>query len=260
MTRQISMTPREELVEALRLRCRYAAFSDRIKIFNEFVALSCYHRKHANLSRSCRKLIGHMRLRSLLWEGQGWCMAVTTLQRLRIDRPRNHFYSRRAFVTSEGAVVPSESLSFTLRPVETYADLLLACAVRAEAYGHKVPAYRESMAKPDAVDASPWTAIFLCEDKATGNAVGTMRVQSTTRGGTKLEIEKYVTPPPELELHGRAEITRLSSIIGADPFVRLALWKAAYLYCMATQSRWLNMGVPSRRLGAAGRSKARSTD
>ena len=139
--------------------------------------------------------------------------------------------------------MPSESLSFTLNPVETYEDLMRACSVRAEAYGHKVPAYRESMARPDAVDASPWTAIFLCEDKATGKAVGTMRIQSTTRGHTKLEIEKYVIPPPELELHGRAEITRLASVIGADPFVRLALWKAGYLYCMATQARWLLMGV-----------------
>lgn len=139
--------------------------------------------------------------------------------------------------------MPCESLSFTLRPVETYADLLTACSVRAEAYGHKIPAYRESMARPDAVDLSPWTAIFLCEDKNTGNAVGTMRVQSTTRGQTELEIEKYIDPPPEMLQRGRAEITRLSAVIGADPFVRLALWKAAYLYCMATQARWLLIGV-----------------
>jgi hypothetical protein len=137
----------------------------------------------------------------------------------------------------------SESLSFTLRPVETYEDLLRACKVRAEAYGHKVPAYQDSMARPDAIDASPWTSVFLCEDKTTGDAVGTMRIQSTTRGQTKLEIEKYVLPPPELELHGRAEISRLASVIGADPFVRLALWKAGYLYCMAIQVRWLMMGV-----------------
>ena len=137
----------------------------------------------------------------------------------------------------------TQSLSFTLRVVETYADLLLACRVRADAYGHKVPAYRETMAVPDAVDASPWTAIFLCEDKATGKAVGTMRIQSTTRGDAELEIEKYVTPPAELCLHGRAEVTRLSSVVGADPFVRLALWKAAYLHCMAVQARWLLIGV-----------------
>ena len=70
----------------------------------------------------------------------------------------------RVNVTIQEVTVPSESLSFFLRPVETYADLLIACAVRAEAYGYKVPAYRESMLKPDAVDLSPWTAVFLCED------------------------------------------------------------------------------------------------
>ena len=47
MTRRISMTTRKELVAALRLRYRSAAFSDRLKILDEFVALTCYHRKHA---------------------------------------------------------------------------------------------------------------------------------------------------------------------------------------------------------------------
>ncbi len=139
--------------------------------------------------------------------------------------------------------MPDESLSFSLRPVETHDDLLLACEVRARAYGRKFPEYGESMSVPDAIDASPWTAVFLCEDKFTGEAVGTMRVQSTTRGNSKLEIEKYVQPTPELENFGRAEITRLAALQGADPFVRLALWKAAYLYCMAIQARWLIMGV-----------------
>ena len=41
------MTTRKELVEALRARYRSAAFGDRIKILDEFVALTGYHRKHA---------------------------------------------------------------------------------------------------------------------------------------------------------------------------------------------------------------------
>ena len=41
------MTTRKELVEALRVRYRGASFGDRIKILNEFVALTGYHRKHA---------------------------------------------------------------------------------------------------------------------------------------------------------------------------------------------------------------------
>jgi hypothetical protein len=35
----------------------------------------------------------------------------------------------------------------------------------------------------DAIDQSPWTGVFLCEDKASGTPIGTMRVQDNTRGG-----------------------------------------------------------------------------
>ena len=41
------MPTREELVEALPLRYRSAAFGDRIKILDKFAALTCYRRKHA---------------------------------------------------------------------------------------------------------------------------------------------------------------------------------------------------------------------
>jgi hypothetical protein len=41
------MTTRQELVAALQLRYRGATFSDRIRILDEFVALTGYHRKHA---------------------------------------------------------------------------------------------------------------------------------------------------------------------------------------------------------------------
>ena len=47
MKRRISMTTRKELTEALRTRYRSATFADRIKILDEFVALTGYHRKHA---------------------------------------------------------------------------------------------------------------------------------------------------------------------------------------------------------------------
>ena len=41
------MTTRKELIEALRVRYRGAAFGERVKILDEFVALTGYHRKHA---------------------------------------------------------------------------------------------------------------------------------------------------------------------------------------------------------------------
>lgn len=137
----------------------------------------------------------------------------------------------------------TEPFSFTLRPVETHGDLLRCCEVRGEAYSRVDPSFLQSMSVPDETDHLPWTVIFMCEDKATGKVVGTMRVQTTTRGSTELAIEKYVVPPPAIAAHGRGEITRLASVQGADPFVRVALWKAGYLYCMANQVRWLLMAV-----------------
>ena len=41
------MTTRKELVAALQLRYSSAAFVDRIRILDEFVALTGCHRKHA---------------------------------------------------------------------------------------------------------------------------------------------------------------------------------------------------------------------
>lgn len=136
-----------------------------------------------------------------------------------------------------------ESLSFTLRAAETHDDLSRACAVRAEAYGRKMPALRETMAMPDAVDASPWTTVFLCEDKATKQPIGSMRIQVCARGAGEVELEKYVQLPERIRATSRAEITRLAAVAGADPFVRLAMWKAGYLYCVDRQIRWLVMGV-----------------
>lgn len=136
-----------------------------------------------------------------------------------------------------------ESLSFTLRRVDKHDDLMKVCAVRAEAYGRKTPAYKELMATPDAVDMSPATTLFLCEDKRTGNPVGSMRIQASVAGQSGLEIEKYAELPPKVSMATRAEITRLSSIFGADPFVRLALWKAGYLVCVERSVGWLVMGV-----------------
>ena len=136
-----------------------------------------------------------------------------------------------------------ESLSFTLRPAVTHDDLLKACAVRAEAYGNRDPAYRAAMAIPDGIDASPWTTVFLCEDKATQRPVGSMRIQAHARGHGELELEKYVQLPERITSTSRAEITRLSAVLGADPFVRLALWKVGYLACVEQGIRWLVMGV-----------------
>jgi hypothetical protein len=136
----------------------------------------------------------------------------------------------------------TESFGFTLRQAVGEADLHSACAVRAQAYERQFPGARQKMLVPDEVDACPSTTVYLCEDKVSGDPVGTMRIQTTENGGT-LEIEKYAKVPADVKKHGRGEVTRLAAVPNAEVFVRLALWKAAYLHCLVSSIRWLILGV-----------------
>ena len=137
----------------------------------------------------------------------------------------------------------AELLSFTLRRAETHLDLLRACEVRASAYGYKIPEYLESMVHPDAIDAHPGTNVFICEDKVTNDAVGTMRVQTREQDQGVLEMERYVQLPRYLKEATCIEVTRLAAPVGSDPFVRLALWKAAYLFAVSRGISWIVMSV-----------------
>lgn len=123
-----------------------------------------------------------------------------------------------------------------------------ACSVRTTSYGHHVPEWKDAFAEPDDIDLLPGTAVLLCTDKRSGKPIGTARIQTAMRGNDNLCIEQCVDLPPTMKQQGRAEITRLSSLPGADPLVRLALWKAGYLYCLANQARWLLIGARSEAL------------
>ena len=137
-------------------------------------------------------------------------------------------------------------LSFTVQIVRNYKDLRDACGVRASAYGHHVPQLQRALAEPDATDTERGSAIMLCRDKATGAPVGTARVLRSSH--TRLQLEGSVRLPEWLSHQPRAEITRLAVVPGADPLVRLALMKSTYLYCMATQIRWMVIGARSEAL------------
>lgn len=142
----------------------------------------------------------------------------------------------------------THQLTFTISLAQSHEELLQACSVRSDSYGHHVPEWKRAYAQPDAIDLLPGTAVLLATDKRTGQAVGTARIQVTSRGESGLCIEQCVELPQEMKQDARAEITRLSSLPGADPLVRLALWKAGYLYCHANQARWLLIGARSEAL------------
>ncbi|MDQ6685563.1 MAG: hypothetical protein M3Z16_10590 [Pseudomonadota bacterium] len=124
-----------------------------------------------------------------------------------------------------------------MRIARTKQDLLAACRVRALSYGHHLPQMYEMMLEPDLLDADENTVVVLCVDKASGAAVGSARFQ--TNVGGPLLIEHSVSVPASIQTDSRAEITRLSAVAGSDPLVRIALMKASYLFCAASQIRWM---------------------
>lgn len=138
------------------------------------------------------------------------------------------------------------TLGFTLSLATSRDDLQEACAVRARAYGHHVPEMAGRFAEPDALDHAEGTAVFLCRDKASGRGTGTLRIQASAFG--PLLLENSLILPGWLAAAPRAEITRLSVLAGADPQTKLCLMKASYLYCLASQLRWMVIGARNEAL------------
>lgn len=148
----------------------------------------------------------------------------------------------------------STSLGLAVRLATSTNDLHDACTVRAAAYGRHLPQLRSTLSVPDAIDALSGTAVILCRDKASGQALGTLRLQRASTG--TVQLEHSVDLPERYRHRPRAELTRLAVWPGADAQVRLMLMKASYLWCLASQVRWMVIGARSdaliriyRRLG-----------
>ncbi len=138
------------------------------------------------------------------------------------------------------------TLGFSLGLASSREDLLAACSVRAQAYRHHLPEMGPRLSEPDALDLAEGTAVFLCRDKASGLATGTMRIQTSHFGA--LRMEDSLSLPDWLAVEPRAEITRLAVRVGADPLTKLCLMKASYLYCMAQQVQWMVIGARNEAL------------
>ena len=140
----------------------------------------------------------------------------------------------------------SGSFGFSVRMATSIEDLREACAVRAAAYGHHDPELGPKFGEVESLDCAEGTAVILCRDKASGEGIGTMRIQVSGFG--PLQLESNLTLPPWLANKPRAQISRLAVTAGADPLVKLSLMKASYQYCLATQVRWMVIGARSPAL------------
>lgn len=131
----------------------------------------------------------------------------------------------------------TERLPFTIRRVDTEADLWKAVRVRHAAYERHVPEFARDLVRPEACDYGDDAIVFLAESKLDGTPLGTARMQ--TNLAEHLHVEESVTLPEWLQGRPLAEMSRLGVDNGRiGRMVKTALLKAGVLYCQQNGIDW----------------------
>lgn len=132
----------------------------------------------------------------------------------------------------------TERLPFTVRLVRSEEDLHKAVHIRHSAYARHVPAFADTLRKPEAYDTMDGVVVLLAESKLDGTPLGTMRIQ--TNAFRPLTLEQSVDLPDWLRARPMAEATRLGvteQLQGRA--VKTILFKAFFLYCVQQQIEWM---------------------
>ncbi|SHG66945.1 hypothetical protein [Massilia sp. CF038] len=132
---------------------------------------------------------------------------------------------------------PVERLPFTIRRVQTHAQLSKAVAIRHKAYARHIPAFAQSLIVPEACDFDSDAVILLAESKLDGSALGSVRIQTNLE--QSLHVESSLTLPRWLQGQRLAEVTRLGIEEGrVGRLVKVALIKACFEFCEQNQIEW----------------------
>ena len=124
----------------------------------------------------------------------------------------------------------TERLPFTIRRVETEADLLKAVQIRHAAYARHVPDFARSLALPEAADYEGDTIVLLAESKLDGSPLGSTRIRTNLY--RPLGVEESIVLPDWLQGRRLVEATRLGIDEGrVGRMVKVALIKACFMYC-----------------------------
>jgi len=135
---------------------------------------------------------------------------------------------RTARAPSAGGAI--ERLPFTIRRVETEADLLKAVRIRHAAYARHVPDFARSLAQPEAADYDTDTIVLLAESKLDGTPIGSTRIRTNLY--RPLGVEESIVLPDWLQGKRLVEATRLGIDEGrVGRMVKIALVKACFMYC-----------------------------
>jgi hypothetical protein len=128
----------------------------------------------------------------------------------------------------------AQPLPFVVEALASEEQLREVRRLRAAAYGHHLPALAEAVSRIDPLDHGADTVIFIARDKASGEVIGTVRIEINR--SAPLTIESSMQLPQMFSSMLLAEVTRLAVRPGSnDRPVRMALVKAAQLYCQANQ-------------------------
>lgn len=136
--------------------------------------------------------------------------------------------ARAAVIRDDGRQV--ERLPFTVRRVETDADLEKAVHIRHAAYARHVPEFAATLARPEAADYEDDTLVLLAESRLDGSPLGSTRIRTNLL--RPLPMEESVVLPDWLQGRRLVEATRLGVDEGRiGRVVKMALIKACFMYC-----------------------------
>lgn len=139
-----------------------------------------------------------------------------------------------------------DGLPFVVRPVHDVAEMSSVADLRMRAYGRHLPPELAARLGQEAGDDDGHVQVLVAVEHGTRRLLGTIRLQHN--GAQPLPLERSITLPAWLQGRRLAEASRLAVELGVPPAVRWALFKAAYLYCVAHQVHWLV--VTARRAAA----------
>jgi len=146
--------------------------------------------------------------------------------------------SRQKSNTAEDYRPRTCSLPFTVRLVRTKNQLERVVTLRSAVYAKRLPSLSRALENAENEDVFRDSIILLAEAKETSAPVGTLRIRSNLHGPT--EFERELDLPERYTGHSIAQVSRLGVIGGyAGVQVKLALFKALYRYCLATQIEWI---------------------
>lgn len=130
-----------------------------------------------------------------------------------------------------------ERLPFTIKRVETEADMRKAVQVRHAAYARHIPQFAQTLLTPEHSDYEEDAVVLLAVSKLDGTPLGSTRIQSNLH--QPLSVEDSVALPFWLQGRRLAEVTRLGIGEGRiGRLVKIALIKACFEYCENNDIEW----------------------